>query len=688
MLPDAEKLVKQVASRLLAPGSGPDRPLHLVGQPTAGKSTLLRLLKDRLTGAGEQVILITPTAYEWDGGLSIVAQLAAALEALGEAGVRSAVLDPARPWDEKLRVLRERAQPLRDVLLLVDELGPVAQGASPNDSPFRRCAEEAWQLVARGVPWRRVLVPGKLANPFDGDSQQVRATSHGKMFLEDRSQWNGLGQVAGELASRAERDLGVYSPLELRLLVGIGHLTKVEQALALTGQPRHKLSSSLAEITLLREELAGLRKVWARLAHVRVPFDDDLLQKLGAGDLGLDASHVLNGCLLFRATDGLVLHETLRRDAIHPKGDPWIDDVDLRRTHEILAEYHAARFRRFAGARPPDPQRAIVEQGEAFHHAQAAGNVPLSMSVQLGFVEELDALGRTLSKRWRRYADAADVFRSVLGLVPDHAYAHHYLAYNLDIQAVLPQDVESHYQRAIELDPGNAWWHGRLVNFYVTRGRIHDARAQYSAALDQLVPIDDEVDPWLYQHFHRWIARLLLHRARLDFAREVLDAIPRSIRKDIPWVPELFRRLVALEEVERHGAVFPAHIEAEQWWKGPHLFRRFEPRKGDLEGWCAGRVAEVDREAKIVRVRVGMPPEEGHQEPRYGSLEMTFADFDRASEHETSKTIEPDRFIEMAWFRGAEPRLNAIRVHDVAPPEELPRIFPPPDRYLRNWRQS
>jgi hypothetical protein len=688
-LPDIEKLAEQVASRLLAPRSNQDRPLHLVGQPTTGKSTLLRLLKDRLTEAGQRVILIAPAAHEWDSGLSVVAQLAAALGALGEEGMRSAVLDPARAWDDKLGVIRDKAQKLQDILLLVDEIGPSALGSPPNDSPFGRCAEDAWQLLEQGIPWRRVLVPGKLANPYDGDSQQLQAASHGKAFLEDSSQWNGLGEVAVDLAKRARTDLKAYSPLELRLLVGIGYLTDVDRAIALTGEPRRKLSSSLADVTLHREELAGLRKVWGRLALVRVPFDNGLLDRLGAGDLGPEASHLLNGCLLFKTGEGLVLHETLRRDAIHSKEGRWIDESDARRTHEILAEYHTTRFQSFAAASSPQPQRAVMEQGEAFHHAQAAGDVSRAQSLQLGFVEELDALGRTLSKRWQRYGDAAEVFRLVLRLVPDHAYAHHYFAYNLDIQGVLPEEVESHYRRAVELDPSNTWWHGRLVNFYITRGRIRDARAQYSAALDQLLPIEDEIDPWLYQQFHRWIARLLLHRARLDFAREVLDAIPRRTRKDIPWVPELFRRLIALEEVEKHGAVFPAHLEPDQWWKGPHLFRRSEGRRGELEGWCAGRVADVDREGQSVRLWVGMPPDKEHDEPRYGWLEMQFAEFDRWTEHESAAQVEPDRFVEMAWFRNAEQQeRKAIRVHEVAPPEELPKIFPPPDRYLRSRRQA
>jgi hypothetical protein len=227
------------------------------------------------------------------------------------------------------------------------------------------------------------------------------------------------------------------------------------------------------------------------------------------------------------------------------------------------------------------------------------------------------------------------------------------------------------------------------VSFYITRGRVREARARYGAALDQLLPIEDEIDPWLYQHFHRWIARLLVHRARLDFAREVLEAIPPRLRKDIPWVPELFRRLAALEEADKHGAVFPAHLPPDTWWNGPHLFRRREPGKGELTGWWPGRVADIDHDDRILHLWTGIPRDAEHDEPRYGWLDLSFADFEKWSEDDTLETIQVDRFFEMAAFKGSEAgEITVIRTHEVRLPEELPRIFPPPDRYLKRWGQS
>ncbi len=686
VLPEVENLTDKFVDLLHNRGWGQgDSPLRLVGRPTAGKSTLLRLVKKRLEDAGEQVILIAPPVDEWDGGISIATQLAASLEVLGSRSAKEVTLDIHRPWSDKLASLRREAEKYADdVILLLDEAGRTASGEELDDSPFGRCTDEAWQLLAHGITWRRLIVPGQWADPDEGRFKVLQVCTSGRALLDSQAQWNGLSQIAQELAARATSDLTNHSLLELRLLVAIALLTSVDHTLELIGRSRRELSASLISILLKRPELDGLRRIWGQLALVRVPFEADLLARLGAEELSSSASQILQQCLLSKTEGGFELHETLRRDALHMGAAHLLDGDETKSTRELLVDHHVERFRSLARH---DPQRAVIERGEAFEHAVLGGDASRADELKRGFIEELDILGKTLSKRWRRYQEAADVFHRVIDIAPDHAYAHHYYAYNLDILGKQPGDVEEHYRRAIDLEPHNAWWHGRLIGFYITRGRIKDARKQYSMALDALLPIDDDkIELWLYKNLHMPIARLLLHRTRLDFAREVLGVIPSAMRKDIPWIPELWNRLVALEQVREHGAVFPGHLEPTGWWSKPYLFRQHEPRKGTLQGWWPGRVLELEHDARVVRLWVGTPPDSEHSEPRYGELEVSFDDFDSLSEHETSEELDEDRFLEIALFKHGKGEERVIRVHELVPSLELPRIFPPPDRYLRNWR--
>ena len=76
------------------------------------------------------------------------------------------------------------------------------------------------------------------------------------------------------------------------------------------------------------------------------------------------------------------------------------------------------------------------------------------------------------------------MFRLAVQLEPEHAYAHHYLAYNLDWLAEETEDLEFHYREAIRLQPTHPWYWSRWISYLATRGRYREAKITWHEALD------------------------------------------------------------------------------------------------------------------------------------------------------------------------------------------------------------
>ncbi|HSN98457.1 MAG TPA: hypothetical protein VLS89_09165, partial [Candidatus Nanopelagicales bacterium] len=277
----------------------------------------------------------------------------------------------------------------------------------------------------------------------------------------------------------------------------------------------------------------------------------------------------------------------------------------------------------------------------------------------------------------------------VLIVDPNHAYAHHYLAYNLDIEGKRAAEVERHYRTAIEEQPEHPWWHSRWIRFLLTRGRTRDARQAFSEASAQIMAPGAGRER-LYKQLHLEVARMALHRMDLDLAKEVLDQVPASLREELPGYGALSRRRRVLLEVEQHGAVFPSWLSPDEWWSGPHLFRGEEPSLGHLLGWSPARVDSIDLDARLVWFRTARPPLGEEKEPTYGWMDVNFDDFDRLREPACPPAHEltEDTFVEFAWFAssgGADASQTRVRIFPPKEPEALPKIFPDPDRYLQRW---
>ena len=202
-----------------------------------------------------------------------------------------------------------------------------------------------------------------------------------------------------------------------------------------------------------------------------------------------------------------------------------------------------------------------------------------------------------LTRVYHEHRQAASIFRLAVRLDPNHAYGHHYLAFNLDWLAEATHEVEAHYKKAIELQPTHPWWWSRWISYLATRGRFQEAKSTWHSQLDTLSPDEDGSPEWIFLSLHRWVARWLLHWAELDFAEDVLRAIPRHFAQNDASIQTLWDLLKALRQAQHGTCVFPLSIPAKDWWSpSPHTDLPPSWVGQPLRFWVPARIEGVDHE--------------------------------------------------------------------------------------------
>lgn len=680
-LPEVERLVGDLADEVAKAKPSAKALWHIWGPATAGKSTALGLLGARLRERGLVPILIAPPARTLDAGPLALVEAATGLArgALIDGQLES-IRSEKVTWSEKLASVAEWTQGAGDrVVLLCDEPGAWPSAAS-EDVYFASHAREAAVALVGTLTCRRVVAGDLPAGVTPAHRTPLGTASDPAAWLRDARAWGSLAPAALELLDRIGEDLRRRSPLEIRLLVALVALRTVDDVARwwATQPGRRDISRRLAATVEQEGRRQGpfLKEAWARLSLVRRPIADDLLGQIAGPAPDATGEALLRNCLLYSDSDGHILHWSLRLDA---REHAWWDDARERAVHRALAEYYTGRFRRRSGTADPG---ALLDELEAYHHATLSGDASLLDGLRPYFADQLDALGRTLSRDFKRYDEAARVFERACAWEPQDDYAHHYLAFNLDILAERPDNVETHYQEAIKIAPGHAWWHSRWITYLVTRGRMDEAHRAWNEALDALGLPDPNADPWIYENLHLWVARLLVHRGRLDFANDVLRDISPIVRQWQPGIAAIARRLEALLEARRARAVFPLNIPPDRWWSGPHLCPQRRSSGAELVRWMAGRVDALDE--KEVHLHVAEPPAAAGGSPSYGFLSIPVADFDRWTRDERAGELAAGQFVELAWY-GNEAEAPMIRVHRELTWEDpdLPPLFPDPTRYLR-----
>ena len=682
-LPEVERVVEELASEVVAARPAPDALWHIWGPATGGKSTALRLLKERLYECGMHPITVTPPSRTLDSGPAALVEAAVGLKrhALID-GQIDRVCSPEVTWSEKTASLLDWMRDAQDkVVLLCDEPGTWPSAAS-EDRHFAARADEIAVSLLGCLQCRRVVAGEMPTGMRPRKSAHLGVVSAPDEWLIDASAWGVLTPAAIALQQRIGADLAGRSPLEIRLLVGIVELSSVDDVARwwATRPARRDIARRLVD-TVERQngDLYGfIKKAWRSLAVVRRSISNELLRHLVGAATDERSDALVRYCLLYPESSGHTLHWSLRLDARDQES--WSGEVQVQEVHRQLARYYTQSFKERSLAGDP---RSLLDEVEAYHHATMSGDEGLVDSLRPFFAEQLDALGRTLSRDFRRYHAAAAVFERACAWEPDDDYAHHYLAFNLDVVAERPPEVEMHYREAIRLAPEHAWWHSRWITYLVTRSRMNDAHRAWNDALDALGLPDPNVEQWIYENLHLWIARLLVHRGQLDFAEDVLRGIPLEVREQHPGLGAITKRMKALVEARRSGAVFPLSIPPDCWWSGPHLCQKRRSSGVVLTRWMPARVDAVDEEE--VNLHVADPPREDAPTPTFGFMVISTVDFNRWSGDQLAQDLSAGKFLELAWYGDGDNSEPMIRIHRAVAWEDrdLPPLFPKPERYLR-----
>ena len=623
----------------------------VVGAPASGKTSLIeRLVRD----TGQRFVMVAAPTHDVDAGAVALTQVAVAVDPQF-GGLVERLRQPGTWVSKKAHVL-DHLRPIASEIVMVLDDPWSGSTTSPTAMPFgKRVTELTEDLFS--IPGLRIVLTAPNWK-FPLETITLPARSEAKEVLEvDR--WGALAAVAYRLRSCDTAALDALSPLDLRLRVALVHAgMKPQEALR-----RRSLGTAIDNLfDLLGASGRALRSLLARLSVLRLPLQPDDLRQFGADSLDTTSEQLLNRALLYGDEHGLRLHEAIAFEVGRTLTPP-----QRREAHGLAVQLHRKRFE-FARSLG-HVATSVRHELETMHHRTAVGDASLLLEDSLWFSDQYVGLGRALSQV-ERYSEAVTAYERALAHDEDSAYAHHYLAWNLDICALEPARVERHYLRAVESTPDHAWYQSRYVRFLVTRGRTSEARDAWDSALASLYEVHARDDRRVYAEVHQDIVRLLLHRGLLEFAQSVLDDIPTEIADKAAWARAERRLLAALLEARDNMLVFPPRIPLERRVR-PLLFDPLELVPGAI--WYAGRVDNHDGKACHIRVRRGL-------DGPLGWLHL--------SEDELERVLEPPKtappagvFVEVIESADGQ---RILRRHAAEPyfDDALPPLFPHPDRYI------
>lgn len=686
--PDVSGVIESLHARI--DSDNPNLLVQIHGEIGSGKSLLLHRFRDELRQSKTDLwpILISPPAKALDAGPIAIAQMAAGLKAAGGMnGEFDQILFEPGSWSKKLNILTNSLERHADrVILLVDGADNWKHYTSEENLPFAERFEDVLHLVKDRLRCRRILTTQhESASFFDSKCLRLESKIDAKSILADGSYWGSLANAAAGLWQELGDELNRLSIVSLRLLVALSAVIEVKQATIIPRTP-FALSQKLATSLQSNGEFKGLAKAWAALSLLRTPFGDQLVKRLGALNLTPRAFDLLSKCLLSSVDNELHLHSALRIDGRKIPNDRGgyleiLSSAERENFHGHFAQYYRDRFRTMANDLA-HLESAIRFEMEAFYHASMSHDPTSFRDHRVFFSDQLNMLGKLLSWEARDYHSAAIVFESSLHWDSEDDYANHYRAWNLDLLGRNPDSVAAHYRKAVDLAPDRIWWWSRWICFLITLGRTREAEAEWYRAQDFLDLSTSSNDASVYTEFHSWVARILLHRGQLRFARLVLESIPNEIYfgGNGQFLPALKHRLQLLLEVQSHNAVFPPAIDREAKWDGPHINSRRNHASRQLTAWMPARVERV--EGDKVFLYAATPPDEKNQEPEFGELELAADQFNRWSYDLTAQELTVGQFLEIGFY-GANREDAIIRVYPDSVMPRLPILVPDPVRYLR-----
>jgi hypothetical protein len=626
--------------------------VRVSGGPGSGKSTLCQAVVPAAAERGRRALVISPPSGAADAGVLGLANLARHLggDEITRKGWRSLRLDTTR-------LLKEQGS---DVLLVIDE---PSSWLSPGGLFANRAEEALETLIGPAASWPAIVcdqgvLPDAIRLP----------TSDGELAFDAG---HPLSAAADSLLSMPiAADL--RTPLQQRLAVAV---------LAWGSEPEfsdsHRLGLQLAGTLTSRRHGRALWALWQRLALSRTSVDEGILDSLGANRLSELAAATLHDVLLDGAER---IHDVLRVIPDDRAPDPELIPAQRHQVHELLFEYHYARFEVEA---PEGRPEAADHAAEALFHAGELHDETRMTLLSVDLVEELNALGHRLGTIQGDHTAAATTFRRALLADRDDPYAIHHLAFHLDAQGLESDDVASGYQRAVEIDPGQPSWHGRRVSFLADTAQLLAARQAWAHA--ESVLADDRDDSNVYGSLHIPVATSLLSLSELSFCDYVLDSVPHYAR-GIQY-RELQSLLTGRLAAQDQGAFVPAPRSGSTWWRrAPERLPQRDTEGRLLSGWLAGRVDAVDEDGVDLHVAQADPEADS---PSTGRLRLSFDEFsERLLDIVDLRAMRAGTFVEIGRYKGtASPDRTGIVVLD-PPPIKLPFTILPANRWAAEFRDA
>lgn len=399
------------------------------------------------------------------------------------------------------------------------------------------------------------------------------------------------GEAVARVADRMRRAELRASPIQIRLAVGL---------LALGASPHDvlpRLGYAPLEPVLRtlfgdRPDLAPVCDGLVRLSRARWPLPLEVAKYLAR--LPVEHEPFAVHCIGY-GREAVRMSEPVREAMGELPGSCILREE----AHQILAAHHRT-LDGVAGPASADWPSALHWLEKVHHLGHGGPTCAEEWSRQeLPSRELCWDRARALSVEREDYLEAADVYRRCLERFGDDDYSCHYYAFNLDRAGRDPATVETYFRRAVELDPNNPWWNGRLVNFLIDRARFDAARREWAEAIRRVDPDGSRVHETseLALEMHRWVIRNWLRHGEAVEAREALEAIPARWRERISELRFLAQRLGDLEEaVELGESVYPASEPLERRWRERRVVPEQNADDVALERWYPGRILSANDE--------------------------------------------------------------------------------------------
>jgi tetratricopeptide (TPR) repeat protein len=575
---------------------------YAVGSFGSGKSALLRTVASVVPHA----VIVSPPVGDGDATEAALIDVA---EQLHEGAIEEVVRDPSRPTAEKVEAVVAACARRDDLVLLLDD--PFAWAFDERD----RSPDLLFRL-------RDGILDSPNAVGIAGRALSA-SLSHEPILLEVEAavpsrwlnlDWGELGDYAATAASAAPQRLLPLHAFAFRVLC---------QAVSFETRDAWPTREVLRRLYRhMRETAPELAQTWSTLTTIRRSEDEQVVR------------HIANSFAHHNAVELCFRRLSEPGEVRLPAAFRVVGAIEDGRVtaplHDRLADAWGERT-------------SLVASYERFHHA-ARGTRGVAEEIKAPLlVEQWHSLGRWLSQRGE-FAGAAAVFWRAVTQDQGDAYAHHYLAFNLDVEGRDAPTVQEHYGRALDLDPTVVWWHSRFIRFLITRERMDDAREAWDRALLRL-PVDEAAsDDQLFVDLHAEVARQLIDAVELDFAEEVLAGVPEEAFVHGSRFGDLRDELLRVEAAVNGNPLLPVTAD-EQDGERPSLVPEYREGWGPLEAWWLATIDDVREDGQVVLTAEEHAPGAA---PRLMTAAATTHDL--RADGVSPSALQPGRLLEFGFY--------------------------------------